>query len=91
MGYDPANEIPDQGSRFEIASKALQAAHDACYKHPERDVLGMSHGAFSGVNKALGIISLLEHENKELKAENQRLKIQIDELRVKAWKYDQQQ
>lgn len=46
---------------------ALQAAHDACFKHPERGVLGMSHGPFSGVNEALGIIASLEEENIALK------------------------
>lgn len=40
--------------------KALQQAFDACYNHPGRDVLGMSHGPFSGVNVALGIVADLE-------------------------------
>ena len=56
-------------TKYEEASEALQEAHNACFKHTERDVLGMSHGPFSGVNKALGIISQLESENKELRAE----------------------
>lgn len=50
------------------ALAALQAAHDACYRHPERPVLGMSHGPFSGVNEALGIVSILEKENAVLRA-----------------------
>ena len=45
---------------YDRAYKALQAAHDACFNHPERNVLGMSHGPFSGVNEALGIIAELE-------------------------------
>jgi hypothetical protein len=53
---------------YDRALKALQAAHDACFKHPERDVLGMSHGPFSGVNEALGIVSMLEEENKSLRS-----------------------
>ncbi len=50
------------------ALAALSAAHQACFDHPDRDVLGMSHGPFSGVNEALGIISLLEEENIKLRA-----------------------
>jgi len=44
-------------------------AHDACFKHPDRELLGMSNGPFSGVNEALGIVDLLERENAELKAQ----------------------
>lgn len=47
---------------------ALADAHKACFDHPGRDVLGMSHGPFSGVNVALGIVAELEDENKRLKA-----------------------
>lgn len=57
-----------QRPHYDRALKALQAAHDACFKHPERDVLGMSHGPFSGVNETLGIIAELEDENTKLKA-----------------------
>ena len=49
------------------ALEALQAAHDACFRDERRDVLGMSHGPFSGVNVALGIIVRLEAENKRLR------------------------
>lgn len=49
------------------ALAALQAAHDVCFKHPQRDVLGMSHGPFSGVNVALGIVATLENENAMLR------------------------
>ena len=48
------------GPYYDRASKALDAAHKACFNHPERDVLGMSHGPFSGVNEALEIIAELE-------------------------------
>jgi hypothetical protein len=50
------------------ALKALKEAHEACFKHPDRDLLGMSSGPFSGVNEALGIISSLEEENQMLRA-----------------------
>lgn len=50
---------------YDRASKALDAAHRACFNHPDRHGLGMSHGPFSGVNEALGIIADLE-ENLEL-------------------------
>jgi hypothetical protein len=52
------NDRPHYGR----ALAALQGAHDACTKHPGRDVLGMSHGPFSGVNVALGIVAMLETE-----------------------------
>jgi hypothetical protein len=51
---------------YQKALEALQAAHDACLKAPDRDVLGMSYGPFSGVNVALGIISELEAERERL-------------------------
>jgi len=54
---------------YNQALKALQAAHDACFKAPDRDVLGMSNGPFSGVNEALGIVDMLERENQRLRAE----------------------
>lgn len=53
--------MPDR-PYYDRACKALQAAHDACMGHPGRDVLGMSHGPFSGVNEALGIVSELERK-----------------------------
>lgn len=55
------------GPLYDRAVKALRAAHDACFKHPDRDVLGMSHGPFSGVNEVLGIIAELESENRALR------------------------
>lgn len=54
---------------YSEALAALQSAHDACFHHPGRDVLGMSHGPFSGVNVALGIIAQLEDENRLLLAD----------------------
>jgi len=53
-----------QGKRvlYNKALKALQTAHDACFKE-HKDVLGMSSGPFSGVNEALGIIARLEDES----------------------------
>ena len=56
------------GPLYDKAWQALQTAHEACFKHPGRDLLGMSSGPFSGVNEALGIIMLLEEENRALKA-----------------------
>jgi hypothetical protein len=53
---------------YEKAWNALQAAHRACFDHPDRDAIGMSHGPFSGVNEVLGIVSELELENIELRA-----------------------
>jgi hypothetical protein len=59
------------GPLYDRASKALDEAHRACFNHPDRDVLGMSHGPFSGVNVALGIIAQLERENIALKAKTE--------------------
>lgn len=53
---------------YDKALKALNAAHLACFKHPERGVLGMSTGPFSGVNKALGIVATLEAERALIRA-----------------------
>jgi hypothetical protein len=52
---------------YSKASQALEAAHRACFNAPGRDILGMSHGPFSGVNVALGIVHVLEEENKRLR------------------------
>jgi hypothetical protein len=57
------------GPNYGEALMALEAAHNACFKNKTRDVLGMSHGPFSGVNVALGIIWRLETENKNLRRE----------------------
>lgn len=57
----------DRRARYKEARAALEAAHQACFKHPERDVLGMSHGPFSGVNQALDIIAELEEKNWRLR------------------------
>jgi len=48
---------------YKKALDALNEAHKACFNHPDRPLLGMSHGPFSGVNVALGIIARLEDEN----------------------------
>lgn len=52
---------------YEAALAALQAAHDACFKHKDRGAIGMSSGPFSGVNVALGIVDTLERENQRLR------------------------
>lgn len=45
---------------YDRASAALDAAYKACFNHPDRPLLGMSHGPFSGVNEVLGIVAELE-------------------------------
>jgi len=47
---------------YDKALVALNGAYRACYDQPDRDVLGMSHGPFSGVNVALMIVANLEKE-----------------------------
>lgn len=54
------------GPKYRLALEALQAAHDACFKDQTRDVLGMSHGPFSGVNRVLGLVSEMELHEKQL-------------------------
>ena len=58
------------GNPGPLYAKALEALQQACFGHPGRDVLGMSHGPFSGVNVALGIIDYLERDNARLRAVN---------------------
>lgn len=57
------------GPMYDQALKALESAHAACLRASQKsgDALGMSHGSFSGVNVALGIIFRLEAENMALK------------------------
>lgn len=52
---------------YDRASKALDAAHKACFDHPDRGPIGMSHGPFSGVNEVLGIVLMLEKDNQKLR------------------------
>ena len=54
---------------YKQAQEALDAAHKACFNHPDRGVIGMSHGPFSGVNEALGIIATLEETITALSSE----------------------
>jgi hypothetical protein len=62
-----------QGSIYIAVKEALNAAHKACFQHPDRDVLGMSNGPFSGVNFALGKVAELEDENIALRAQIARI------------------
>jgi hypothetical protein len=66
---------------YEKALSALQSAHNACFNHPDRSVLGMSVGPFSGVNVALGVITKLELEITELKLMLFEYKEQIKDLK----------
>lgn len=54
---------------YDRAKTALEAAHKACYDHPNRGPIGMSHGPFSGVNEALGIVATLEEALGKAQAE----------------------
>lgn len=67
---------------YNAALNALQEAHTACFNHPDRGVLGMSSGPFSGVNVALGIVDELESENSYLKGLVKRLQARIKQLEV---------
>lgn len=73
-GSDPANPR----KYYNKASAALNAAHLACFDHPDRPALGMSHGPFSGVNEALGIVSLLETQNNTIFGVLAKLRVEID-------------
>jgi hypothetical protein len=63
-----------QGPVFCAVREALDKAHTACFKHPDRDVLGMSSGPFSGVNYALGAVMNLEASLTAAQEENERLR-----------------
>lgn len=83
-----------RGSFYEAALETLNEAHKACLKHPDRPVLGMSHGPFSGVNKALGIVGTLEEivQNQAsriryMREENLRAKRKGLRAAVKFWKF----
>jgi len=61
---------------YNEAFEALQEAYDACFNHPDRPLLGMSHGPFSGVNKALRVLARLEDERNAqvaLRAQDQKI------------------
>ena len=58
----------DDRPYYNQALKALEAAHKACFDHPDRPPQGMSQGPFSGVNEVLGIVALLEKKLKRLEA-----------------------
>lgn len=62
---------------YDRASQALDAAHKACFHHPDRGAVGMSHGPFSGVNVALGIIAGLEESNYHRGHEIDRLRSEV--------------
>lgn len=51
---------PDDRVIYQCTARALEAAHKACLHHPRRPLSGMSDGPFSGVNKALGTVNILE-------------------------------
>lgn len=61
--------------------KALESAHAACFNHPDRDVLGMSSGPFSGVNETLGVVATLEDDNQRLAADLAAVRAEIERLR----------
>lgn len=65
---------------YNRASAVLDAAHKACFNHPDRGVIGMSHGPFSGVNEALGIVSELETALSAERARSARLMKKINSL-----------
>lgn len=67
---------PARQPRVEVARQALYAAHEACRRANDDvgDVIGLSHGPFSGVNVALGMLATLEAENTKLRLENEALR-----------------
>jgi len=79
----PPNDGPPR-PYYSRVLRALQTAHDACLKHPDRPTLGMSHGPFAGVNEALGIVASMEIIIAALRAENgelSRLRAENAEMR----------
>ena len=53
-------KVSDRCEYAQQARELMQAAHDACFKAKDRDVLGMSSGPFSGVNQVLGLIAMMD-------------------------------
>lgn len=58
----------DAGELVRMARAALEEAHKACFNHPDRRPMGMSHGPFSGVNFALGALASVGTQNSAQKA-----------------------
>jgi hypothetical protein len=80
----------DVGELVAKARDALDAAHKACFNHPDRGPVGMSHGPFSGVNFALGVLATAGEANKALltraeaaEAANAELRAAVDEAKVR--------
>lgn len=75
-GHNEARRMIDkeQGPVYKAVSAALDEAHAACFKHPDRGPIGMSHGPFSGVNFALGAVAALEKRLEELVVINAELR-----------------
>jgi len=79
--------------RYNRALSLLETAHQACFKSPDRDVLGMSQGPFSDVNEVLGMFAVIEQDFKcaaaritKLEAENARLRTHREKLeRTLTW------
>lgn len=90
-GYDVAEvrRLPGYGTLkwsrpfYTQALKALEEAHRACFNHPNRDILGMSSGPFSGVNEVLGLFSKIEEDRAVLLTRIELLTTEVIELRKK--------
>ncbi len=72
----------DVGELVAKARDALDAAHKACFNHPDRGPIGMSHGPFSGVNFALGVLATAGEANKALLARAEAAEAANAELRA---------
>lgn len=77
-----------QGPVFCAVREALDKAHTACFKHPARDVLGMSSGPFSGVNYTLGAVMSLEASLTLAQEECERLKLVLERIACRSQNTD---
>jgi len=66
----------------ERARAALQAAHLACFQHPDRGPVGMSRGPFSGVNEVLGVVAQLLASLKLETARAEEAEQEVERLRA---------
>ena len=72
------------GLAYDQALDWLRAAHQACFKAPDRDVLGMSSGPFSGVNATLGLVMEMENRIAGLEADSRQMRRALAEVKDKA-------
>lgn len=95
VGALAARPVHERSEAARRARDLLQAAHDACFKAPHRDILGMSSGPFSGVNEVLGLIAGMDGKLAaqsaqivSLSAKVAEVEVERDEARAELYRQD---